>query len=62
MQSVTNKIAHPVTQTIRGAAQAEDAALRLDTIRTAFGLDDAREDDVCVIDLSVQEQKVEKNK
>jgi len=39
MQSVTNKIAHPVTQTIRQAAQAEDAALKLDTIRSAFGLD-----------------------
>jgi len=40
MQSVTNKIAHPVTLTIRNAAQADDGALKLDTIRSAFGLDD----------------------
>lgn len=40
MQSVTNKIAHPVTQSIRSAALSEDSASKLDTIRSAFGLDD----------------------
>lgn len=40
LHAITNKIAHPATMAIRAAAEDDDGAQRLETIRAVFGLDE----------------------
>ncbi len=43
LQSLTNKIAHPAIQAIKSGAQEDAAPAALETIRRAFGLEEAEE-------------------
>lgn len=40
-EAVTNKVAHPAIMTIKQGAHASDSAAMFDTVRRAFGLDEA---------------------